>query len=170
MHTNWGKGQVFSTHNMKAFKGRKIMALLILDLCTKRTLVVKLTPLSLYPPQKNPVTHWTWRWKGPRAGLDVMVKIFVAFTGIWTPDRRVRSLVAIPTKLLQITAYDLRKNSIRNLSRITARNISAGFLCPCRHNPRLYLSRNYDSIFHPCTTFQNSLLTTFQPLIQSCII
>jgi hypothetical protein len=28
------------------------------------------TPAALYPRRKNPRTHWTGGWRGPRAGLD----------------------------------------------------------------------------------------------------
>jgi hypothetical protein len=52
-------------------------------------------PAALYPRGKDPGTHWTGGWVGPRAGLDTEVreKILLPLPGIKprSPGRRVRS-------------------------------------------------------------------------------
>ena len=58
--------------------------------------VVNETPRPLYPPGKEPGTHCTGGWVGPKAGLDGCGK-FLPLTGIRSPDRPVRSESLYPT-------------------------------------------------------------------------
>jgi hypothetical protein len=52
-------------------------------------------PAVLYPGERTPGTHWTGRWVGPRAGLDIEVrgKILLPLQVIEprSPGRPVRS-------------------------------------------------------------------------------
>jgi hypothetical protein len=76
--------------------GSRGIALLILNLGTRREWVVGTTPRPLYP-RERPGTHCTGDWVGSRAGLDRCEKSLP--TGIRFPDRPVRSSVAISTEL-----------------------------------------------------------------------
>ena len=64
-----------------------------------RRLVVSST-LRLAYPQEKPGSHRTGSWLGPRPGLDGTQNL--APTGIQTPARPARSVVAIPTTLLNV--------------------------------------------------------------------
>jgi hypothetical protein len=46
----------------------------MLDLGTRRRLVVSFTHWPLYPKERASGTHWIGGWVGPRAGLDTAVK------------------------------------------------------------------------------------------------
>jgi hypothetical protein len=60
---------------LKAQRGSRGIALLILDLGTRRGWVVSTMPRLLYPWER-PSTHCTGGWVGPRAGLNVCEKSF----------------------------------------------------------------------------------------------
>jgi hypothetical protein len=51
-----GEGNVLSAHTMKAYTGRKCIALLILNPGTRRKCVVNLMPRLLYPQQRTLVS------------------------------------------------------------------------------------------------------------------
>jgi hypothetical protein len=56
---------------MKALGGEEVELLLILDLGTRWGWVVSVTPRPRFSPgERNPGTHCTGGWVGPRAGLD----------------------------------------------------------------------------------------------------
>jgi hypothetical protein len=67
------KSKVHPITGLVVYRGSQGIALLILNLGTRRGWVVSTTPWLLYP-QKRPGTHCTERWVGPRAGLDVYEK------------------------------------------------------------------------------------------------
>jgi hypothetical protein len=58
----------------RAHRGSRGIALLMLDLGTRRGWVVSTMPRPLYPPER-PGTHCTGGWVGSRAGLDVCEKV-----------------------------------------------------------------------------------------------
>jgi hypothetical protein len=67
-----GKGHPITGHQ-KPRGGSRGIALLILDLGSRRGWVVSTTPRPLYPRERRG-THCTGGWVGPRAGLDVCEK------------------------------------------------------------------------------------------------
>jgi hypothetical protein len=69
-------------------EGGRGIALLFLDLGTRRGWVVSVTPRPLYP-RERPGTHCTGGWVGPRAGLNLCENLTP--TGIRSPHRPARS-------------------------------------------------------------------------------
>jgi hypothetical protein len=67
------KRQRYTVTDPKAQKGGRGIALLFLDLGTRRGWVVSTTPRPPYP-RERPGTHCTGGWVGSRAGLDVCEK------------------------------------------------------------------------------------------------
>jgi hypothetical protein len=63
------KCKVVHVSDMEAYRRRRVIAPLILDLGTRRRWVVKFRPRELYRG-----THSTERWLGPKSGLDVLEK------------------------------------------------------------------------------------------------
>lgn len=71
----WGsevKLKVFPVHDMKAYRGRKVIAPFILNHCTGWWSFVKFTPRSPYPRDKNPSSHLIGSCAGIRVGLVIL--------------------------------------------------------------------------------------------------
>jgi hypothetical protein len=66
----------------------RVVALLFLDLGTRRRWVVSTTPLPLYP-QERPSTHCTGGWVGPRASWTCVKNL--THTGIRSLDQPAHS-------------------------------------------------------------------------------
>src|SRR5215469_4623858 len=69
-HLDAGKGKVNPYTGLVALRGSRGIALLILNLSTRRGWVVSTTPRPLYP-RERPGTHCRGGWVGPRDGLDM---------------------------------------------------------------------------------------------------
>jgi hypothetical protein len=61
-------------HTLKAYTGSGVIAPLVLNLSTRRMLVINCTPQPLYAGRRTPVPIWTGGRVGPTAGLHVWEK------------------------------------------------------------------------------------------------
>jgi len=84
------RGAAFPVHSMKIYSSRG-MASLSFNFGTRWRWMVNFTPVPLYPCT-NTHTHWIGEWVGPRAILDISVKI-ISPASIQTPDCPAHSLV-----------------------------------------------------------------------------
>jgi hypothetical protein len=85
---------------MKAYKGSRDIAPLILNLGTRWRLSAQLHALVLLPMGRNPSTHGIGGWVGPRDSLEVLKREkFLAHAGIQKLDHPVHCLVITPDML-----------------------------------------------------------------------
>jgi len=103
---------------------------------------VPATPPHL-PPGKKPGTHYIVGWVGLRTSLDVMKKRKIS--RIRTPDRPVRSLVAIPMTLLRLRPF---VSVYLNYSRV--------FRCVLHTN--VILSLRFRNLNNICWTIAHAIL------------
>jgi hypothetical protein len=97
----YGKGKVRTLSAMKACRGSSCVALFILGLCTRWTLVVNSTFQSLYPWQETPVpVEYEAECPPEPVGPYGRRGKFLAPTGIQTVDRPASSIVGIATSSL----------------------------------------------------------------------
>ena len=66
-----GTGEFIPFDAVKACRGSRGIAPLILNLSARWRWVFNVTSRELYPRERTPGTIWIGRWMGPGAGLDV---------------------------------------------------------------------------------------------------
>jgi hypothetical protein len=66
--------KVFLVHVMKAYRGSRSIALLILNLSTRWKWMVNFTHQLLYSWEGTPNIHWLEDWMSPIAAVDIMEK------------------------------------------------------------------------------------------------
>lgn len=86
------KGKVFPVNTVKPFKGRRIIALLRVNLGARRRSVVNVTPCPLYPTERSSEKlNMRLRGSHSRSGRCKEEKNSLTSTRIRTPDRAFRS-------------------------------------------------------------------------------
>ena len=84
---------------MKAYKRTGGKTPLIFNLGTRSTWVANFVPSAALPLGKNRGTQWLRGWVGTQRRYGREEQKSLTPTGIRTPDRSSRSLIAIPTTL-----------------------------------------------------------------------
>jgi hypothetical protein len=88
---------------MKACRGNRGVGLFILNFDIRWRRVLNFTPPAALPSRKNHVTHWIKGWVDPKARLDVFAEEKTSYPyRDRTSDFPARSLVAIPTTIIQL--------------------------------------------------------------------
>jgi hypothetical protein len=71
---NDSKDKVAPVNALKAYRGRRSMAVPVINLSTRWRWGVSFTLRPLYPSGKNHGNYWTVGWVGPRAGPELSEK------------------------------------------------------------------------------------------------
>ena len=95
-------GKVVPIYAMKAYRGSRGIAPLILNLGTRGRWVLT-SHSDSFIPGKNSVTHWKRGWWAPESVWTALeIRKCLAPTGIRTPDRPALNQLATPTALSRL--------------------------------------------------------------------
>jgi hypothetical protein len=117
------KSKVLPLHPMKAYRGSRGIAPLVLKLGARWRWVVNFTPRPLHDLERTPV-HSEQEQDGSRVGLDVLQKRqFFPLTGFRTLDRPACSLVETEKQLNSVLPKNLNKLSVGVLGHIQSHGL-----------------------------------------------